>query len=150
MLFGTLSERVRLCTAGRFCVRRGGSREWETGIPSWQLRHFARVFPFASYGIYSSPFLRVFPQSRHVIVCICFFLRFIFYKFFLAISGDSYAFFGVVSEVVAPSNRGEDDIAEFFLEFIFGMKILVFCRIAFPSAEIAEYFPHADNNLIES
>ena len=68
----------------------------------------------------------------------------------MTVSGDAYAFFRVVSEVVAPSNRGEDDVAEFFLKFMIGMKTLVFYGIAFPSADIAEYFSHADNNLIES
>ena len=67
----------------------------------------------------------------------------------MTVSGDSHAFFGVVSQVVAPSNRGEDDIAEFFLELVIGMEFHVFCGVAFPSTDIAEYFSHADNNLTE-
>lgn len=71
-------------------------------------------------------------------------------EFLLAINSELYAFFRIVPKVVAPSNRGEDDVAEFFLEFMIGMKTLVFYSVAFPSTDIAEYFSHTDNNLIES
>ena len=67
----------------------------------------------------------------------------------MTVSGDSYAFFWVVSEIVAPSNRGEDDVAKFFLELVIGMEFYVFCGVAFPLTDIAEYFSHAHDNLSE-
>lgn len=71
----------------------------------------------------------------------------LFWEFFLARDRAFHAFFWVKPKIIAPADRGENNIAELFLQLIVCVRCSILTRVAFIPAQVAEPFAKTYDDL---